>query len=416
MKLNPFNKKAQFRARLLDELFDPEKVKAELDDIKAAHVARPVKIQLATISASAVSIFATGYGLMQKSVEVGLSGSIALGVALAASLAAGTVLTTATLQLFNIAVDAGKAQRKAVICLTGFVILPITCISSNYAIIGTSGPASTVYNMVDTADELKHYYHASVADVSSARSLRDIVRPSKESICQKAKAEALSGRYSGSAGYGAYAATLDGGCIEATAIVDTLQDTIDRNETRDEQALQAIEKLASIPKDESLGDVFARKYAFITQQNTLIHMIEEAKKEHVSKRLEAQLDNMKSAISSSGIQTGVFGRVQQAGIEDFRQSIGVIVKGVEAYIAATKDASGEHVTPPAKLLDMQEAIFAYWKKNIPQILLALMLDLMPIWFCAMLMVSRDIHRVRADEWLADDPENTPLIHDNNEER
>lgn len=366
----------------------------EIQKLQLAHEARPIKTKLATIAAAPVSIFATSYGMMQKSIENGISDTIGLGLALATSLAAGTVLATATIQLFNITLDATKRQATKVAALAGTLAVPIVCISTNFAVIGTSGQPSLVYDMEQSAQAWEDYTNYSLNDAEKSYSATATLIPTRDRICGMAENELEHGSVSGIAGRGALSSSMQSLCIDATSIIETLEETALRTEQHRTEALEVASKLSDIPKDETIGDVFERQDVFRSETKRLKEIVGQSVTENVEKRLNAQLTNMESSLAPMNIRQGAFGNVQREGIAALEGSISVMIDTTKDLL---RDDAGKSMAQPEKLLDMQQAIIEHWLRNIPQILLALMLDLMPLWFCAMLMVSRNIPFARVEE-------------------
>lgn len=375
--------------------FDAVEQSNEIQKLQMAHEARPIKTKLATIAAAPVSIFATSYGMMQKSIENGISDTIGLGLALATSLAAGTILTTATIQVFNITLDATKRQATKVAGLAGSLTVPIICISTNFAVIGTSGQPSLVYDMEQSAQAWEEYTSYSLNDAEKSYSAIATLIPTRDRICGMAENELEHGTVSGSAGRGALSASMQSLCIDATSIIETLEETALRTEQNRTEALEVASKLSDIPKDETIGDVFERQDVFRRETKRLKEVVGQSVTENVEKRLNAQLTKMESSLAPMNIRQGEFGNVQREGITALEGSISVMIDTTKNLL---RDDAGKSAAPqPEKLLDMQQAVIVHWFRNIPQILLALMLDLMPLWFCAMLMVSRSIPFARAEE-------------------
>lgn len=368
----------------------------ELQSLQAAHDRRPVKVIIATIAGAAQSGFMTGKGLIEKSIEVGAANVIGMGTAVCTAIVACALLTTASMSLFGIAMDAAKSQRLKVALLAGALMVPIIGVSTHYAVLGNAGAPSIVYSLQDSAEEWKAYYNAQIADAAKADNTLDIIIPIRDEVCQKAKDEVASGRYSGASGYGQLTQSMDGICLQMTAIAETLAATSVRTEDRDKQAQIIIASLLSIPKDQSIGDVFARQDRFKEQSNALLAIIEDSASENVEKRLIAQLGNLEAVVSSAGVQDGKFGQTQYALIGDLQRKAQRVSSTITTMIS---DSDTTAIAQPAPLPDMSEAVMLYWQKNIPQILLALLLDLMPLWFCAMLITSREIPQARQKEML-----------------
>lgn len=129
-----------------------------------------------------------------------------------------------------------------------------------------------------------------------------------------------------------------------------------------------------------------------------MELISASDAENVQDRLTAQLGNLEASVSTAGVQSGVFGAKQRSILEDLKHKVSTVSQTVQTLVGS-EDAV---VRAPVPLLDMSEAVLFYWKKNIPQILLALLLDLMGLWFCALLMLSRNIPSARQQEMLQAD--------------
>lgn len=91
-------------------------------------------------------------------------------------------------------------------------------------------------------------------------------------------------------------------------------------------------------------------------------------------------------MSSLDAGSSQFSKRQADAIAGLKKTLGTVKDTVLGLVA--DDGGGAE--KPAALRDMGAAVLAYWHRNIPQILLAILTDLMPGWFLGMLMVQRSI--------------------------
>ena len=99
----------------------------------------------------------------------------------------------------------------------------------------------------------------------------------------------------------------------------------------------------------------------------------------------AQLDILKASIATLGTEDSAFGQKQAQAVHNLKSSLGLVSDAVSGLL---NDGDAHIITPPDELLDSGAAVFVYWKRNIPNILLAIMIDLSSLYFLGLLMVSR----------------------------
>lgn len=366
----------------------------ELKDLKAAHDRRAPKVQLATIAASTVSITLSSMGMMNKLVESSVADTIGLAVCFFAALAAGMVLTLATLQLFNIAMSAARTQRFKVVALTIGLMLPVLAISTSFAVMQTAGSPSLVMDMEDKAEQWDAYFEQSVSFAERSLDAHDTLLPLKHNLEELSAEEKKSGILSGRAGAGAIAAAYRSSAISISSILDTTQQTIDATETRRDKATELIAALRHVPKDTALG-IFERQASFADIAGKLDALINASGRKNTRKTLNAQLGIMQKSVASLDVADGSFGKKQGHAVQNLKSMVGEVITIMSELMA---DDTAIIVSKPAPLLDMNRAMIAYYDRNIQQWLLAAMLDLMPIYFCLMLMLSKDIQHARAREF------------------
>lgn len=374
---------------------DKARIQREIDAQHAAHRARYRIILLATLAAFVLSSWLTAKGLFDKAIEAGVASTEGMVTALMSSVVAATLVGGGTMLLFGIAMEAGKRQRWHVAGLAT-ALLPFTLGISTYsAALGNAGPLALAHNMRDTALDYAAYYEAATGDASDAQSTQAALLPLEASVCGLADGELKDGLLSGSAGAGALSAAYASGCKGVRAIQRTLSETAGRMAARRDDASDILSRLASIPKDESLS-VFERQAAFRLEVNALRKLIEEARAENVPKRLRVQLRILESSVAALGVRQGDFGKTQVAEIENLKAMLSQASAAVREFLDGNEDV---RVEAPGELLEMGAAVAKYWHRNIQQILLAILIDLMPVWFVWLLMVSRANAQARHQELL-----------------
>ena len=341
-------------------------------------------LALTMFIAFVLSSWLTGYGLMSKSVESGVANTTGMITALMSAVAAAALMGTATMSLFSLAL---RAQRKQCwhVAFLALALMPfVLSISTYYAVIGNAGSASLIYDLRDKAQDWNEYYDQAIADASAAQSAHAALLPLKSSICGLAESERSGGILTGSKGRGAVSAAYTSGCDSVTTILETLDETITRTQTRRSDAVKIITALQNIPKDSS-KTAFERQDEFREQITVLLDILSKSGAEKVSDRLSAQLDILKASIATLGTEDSAFGQKQAQAVHNLKSSLGLVSDAVSGLL---NDGDAHIITPPDELLDSGAAVFVYWKRNIPNILLAIMIDLSSLYFLGLLMVSR----------------------------
>ena len=260
--------------------------------------------------------------------------------------------------------------------------MPFTIGISTYSSVqGTAGGPSIVFDMRDSAAAHRVFYEASVAETGGALTALTSLQPLESSVCEMMDREAATGALSGSKGKGGVHAALLSVCESVRAIIGTLADTVERTEARREVAAGILADLQAIPNDTSLN-VFERQAAFRVKADALYRVIEELGAENIADRLRAQLDIAEASIISLGVKDGAFGQKQSGLIASLKAS----VEQVRDIVGGLMVAGGDEPPPPPPLLDMGAAVFAHWDKNLPAIAIAVLSDVMAVWFTAYLMV------------------------------
>lgn len=356
----------------------------EPEDLKNYSHRLYTKIILVTFIAFGLSSWLTAKGLMEKSIEAGVATTEGSITAVMSAVVAASLLGVSTMSLFGIALHAKHKQRWQVGGLALALLPFVLCISTYYAVIGNAGGPSLVYDMRDKSKDWAQYYDQALMDASAAQSAHAALLPLQSSICGLAKSERSGGILTGSRGTGAVSAAYKSGCDSISTILDTLDDTITRTETRRAESVDILKALQEIPKDTS-QTVFERQTDFREQTTVLQDIIAKSGAENVSSRLSAQLDILEASVATLGTQDSAFGQKQSQSVQNLKISLGLVSEAVSGLLDQSETIT---LQTPNELLDTGEAVLIYWKRNLPQILLAIMIDLSSLYFLGLLMVSR----------------------------
>ena len=375
---------------------------SELDSIPQRLL---TKIILMTFSAFCLSSWLTAKGLFDKAIEAGVSNTEGMITAAMTAVVAATLIGGGTMLLFGIAINTVKRQRWQVAKLAVTLMPFVLGVSTYYAILGNAGSSSLIYNMRDSAISHAQYYEQATTDSSSAQSAQSTLLPLQASICGLAGDEKISGILTGSSGRGAVYAAYASNCKSIQTIIGTLAETVKRTIARREKATDILSKLNTIPKNTILS-VFERQAVFRDQVSSLHELIAKSSAEKVAQRLSAQLEILESSVATLNIQDGKFGQKQTHAIQNLKNALKLVSTTVNKLVDNGKST---FIEPPKELLEMGIAVAVYWKRNIPQILLAILIDTMNLWFICLLMVSRSTSQIRRQEMLEANDSQTSIF-------
>ncbi len=363
----------------LNKIFD-------LQSLMVIHGRRQRIIMLCLAISFSLSAWLTTKGMFDKAIEAGVANMEGMITAAMSAAVAATALGCATILLMGVAAETFRSQRFAV-ALLAVTLIPFTAGISTYnAILGNAGPASLVYDMRDKAEEYSVYYHSVAADATGAQTAKSALEPLEASICALADGEDNGGAITGSGGKGAVYAAYLSGCTSIRKILETLSETVIRTSERQITASDILATLQDIPADTSLS-VFERQTDFRAETAELQNLIKENSAENVANRLTAQLDILKASVATLDVKNGSFGQKQSGAIQSLKAALGLASDTIDNL---TNSSAVMVLRAPGKLLEMGEAVAAHWKRNIPQILLAILIDGLALWFAGLLMLSRSI--------------------------
>ncbi len=358
---------------------------SDLHALITAHGRRQRIIMLCLLTTFGLSAWLTTKGMFDKAIEAGVANMEGMITAAMSATVAATALGCATILLMGIAAESFRRQRLAVALLV-LALIPFTAGISTYnAILGNAGPASLVYDMRGKVTEYSAYYASVATDASGAQMAKAALEPLEASICILAEGEGKGGAITGSRGKGAVYAAYLSGCTSIRKIVLTLSETVSRTHERQILASDIQKALQVIPDDIDLS-VFERQAAFKEEAANLQSLIEENSSENVAGRLRAQLDILQASVATLDVKAGSFGKKQSSAINSLKEALRLVSETISTL---TAESETDRVEAPGELLDMGEAVAVHWKRNIPQILLAILIDALALWFAGLLMVSRN---------------------------
>ena len=365
----------------------------EESDAIGLHKGRHRVVVLITLAAFLLSSWLTAKGLLEKAIEAGTADVTGMITAVMSAGVGAALIGGATMMLMGIAVNTSKKQILPVAGLAVTLMPFVFGISTFYAVIANAGAPSLVYDMRDKARDYVLFFEQSTEDAEQALSAKATLLPLESSICGLAHSEKIGGTLTGSAGKGAVYAAYESSCQSVKTVIQTLDETAQRTAERREQGSNLLNDLKAIPSNTSLS-VFERQAEFKQKAQQLRKLITESSAENVTKRLTAQLKNMSASVNALDIQSGSFGQSQASAVQTLRKSLAQVSQIAEGMLST---ANTSNLQAPGELLEMGAAVLVYWQRNLPQILLAVLLDCMNLWFLGLLMTSRAMLPIRVNK-------------------
>ncbi len=365
----------------------------DLAALEDDHQRRHVIITLAMLAPMFFTFASSGKGIFEKFIEAGvanLTGMITSGMAAAVS---ATLLGTSVILIFGLAMNAGKTHRWPLMALTSVLAVFIVFLSTYFSISGVTGATSVAYHMKDTVTGYAAYLDDTFAQASAARNSKAILTPQTHNACAKAKHE-KKGLGTGAPGKGLAYFALSSRCTSLQSILGTLDDTIQRTEDRQAEAETRLTVLHGISNDSNTS-LFARKEKFVLEQTALDKLVAASDAENIRTLLQAQIKTMRGDVAKIEGQKSSLHRKQAHILEALKQSLVITEEALKEFLQ-------EDMTRPAKpipLMDMDQAMWAYWQRNIPLIMLAIAVDFMALFYACTLMVSRSMMEQKRSELL-----------------
>lgn len=258
-------------------------------------------------------------------------------------------------------------------------------ISTIMAIKGLTMAPALYFDMRERAQEWVSYAEYRQADPAAAQSVADTLAPVHHSICTAADMEGSQGLITGSPGKGAVSAALVSSCTGLDAIAETLQQTVERNTRRTESLTAALEALRKIPEQEDLS-IFERQNKFRGLASEIRADLAEGSAENLREKVSAQISVLSNSIVQLEPQNGQFGERQTSAVASLKLQLVEVDRIVKGFLELS--TSSEDMAEPADLLSSGAAIKRWWPRMVPQILLAIAVDLSILWMATFLTLSR----------------------------
>ena len=199
------------------------------------------------------------------------------------------------------------------------------------------------------------------------------IAPQAEAACERYRQELNSGILTGASGRGVVTGYLSGFCSGKTEIAEALQTTIEANTAR----LGEIEELSLqmdsviFERNKSIGDRALDLLMLARRMDTLLQELENSDR---TKGLRAASAAMSGSITDLDGASTTLGRAQQQAVRAILQE----ERASGAAIAGLIDEIEAMPVPEAgraQLLPPQILVLRYWQYHLPQLALALAIDL-----------------------------------------
>lgn len=258
-------------------------------------------------------------------------------------------------------------------------------ISTTMAVKGLATAPALYSDMKERAGEWHSYAEHQQADPAAAQSVADTLAPVHRSICAAANWERTTGGITGSPGKGAVSAALKSSCEGLDAIDETLHATVGRNAQRSKSLAAALSDLEAIPEQEDIS-IFERQKLFRATVGKIKAELAGGNAENLREKVNAQVAILRNGVIQLDGEDGDFGARQASAIASLKTQLAGVEKTVNGFLAQGVSADG--TVEPAELLSSGAAILRWWPRMIPQILLAVAVDLSILWMAAFLAASR----------------------------
>jgi len=220
-----------------------------------------------------------------------------------------------------------------------------------------------------------------------------------ERLCALAGAEFSGGGVSGAgSGDGPVWAAHEGACNQATAAVQGLRDALARAAPRSEHMRAELNAVSSNIADRTLS-MRAREDAYRRHMGQLRDLVREASSEGVATSVSASFSALSAATTSLGSdETSAFSSRQAESLRLLDQSVQGMAGAMGELDRALRDEaplSLEIPDPPS----VQMAVLRYAHHHVPQIAIAIGVDVAFLFFLCLLQLNRAQIRLDARERL-----------------
>lgn len=265
-------------------------------------------------------------------------------------------------------------QARGIGVLVVAVLLVMLALSSTYtSFIGISQDSARGLELQRQADE-----YAAKASLLAPRAaaMNDallVIAPQAESACARYEQELQTGAITGASGRGVVTGTLLGFCTGKREIARVLEETIAANEARSRDISDLSARLDQIiyDRDKSIG---ARELEFLALARQMDRLLQELQHADRTKGLRAASGAMAGSVAELENVTGALAQAQAqavAGIVQEERSSGAAISAlIDEIEALPVPDAGRATLSPAQVL-----VLEHWKLHLPQLAIALAIDL-----------------------------------------
>lgn len=355
-----------------------------------------VLAKLIALPTMILAAWLTTKGLFDSQIEAHAANTEGMITTTMTAVVAIVVIGGGTMLLFDLAIEAGRAERKQVIGLAAALLPLILGISTYNAVLATSADRAMVIDMQDKTAAWQRFVESTAQASPQAQSAKDSLATLQASLCSLAQNERKHGLLSGSGGTGAVSAAYSSACSSVEAILLTLVQTAERSQSQQDKAAEILDALDAIPQNAAIS-VFERQKLYKVQDRALRKVLNDTAGQGIAAQVKAQLSILQNSVASLGTQDGAFGHKQDQAVANLKESLGLVIKTVDGLLHQNES----QITPPEGLLAMDEAVFKHLWRNAPRVLIALATDFFVLWLLAFLMVAKNTAQSRREQMLSD---------------
>lgn len=254
------------------------------------------------------------------------------------------------------------------------LLMVILALSSTYtSFIGLSQDSARGLELQRQSDRYAETARLLSRRAAAMEDARFVIAPQAKAACARYEQELQTGAITGARGKGVVTGYLLGFCSAKTEIAGTLEETIAANAARIDQVSDLSAQLDRIIYDrgQSIG---ARELAFLSLARSMDALLQELQNADRTKGLKASSAAMAGSVSELDGATGKLGQAQaqavSAIVTEERASGEAIAGLIDEIEALALPEPGRATLLPAQVL-----VLAYWRLHLPQLALALAIDL-----------------------------------------
>ena len=297
-----------------------------------------------------------------------------------------------------------KTKKTKQTILLGAALSPfVLLISTTMAVKGLATPPALQMDMTENSKAWHNFANDVLDNSHSAQSLVDTLAPLENTLCTMADLEEKNGVLTGSPGVGAVSAAYVSSCSAVQEITRSLRETVEKQAERESEVSNLVDELRAIPREQSLP-IFERQSAYRDASARLSLSLGEGESDALEAQVRAQLAVLSGIVAPLEEDDGAFNRKQQSAISGLKAQLANIEGIVSDFLDSEHNSAAQE--QPDGLLTSGKAIMLYWGRLLPQIMLAIGVDLAILWMAAFLAASRaGLRELEADlmnkpHWLS----------------